>query len=237
MRCCPVRLSPTWCPAWSSYLVKPASWKQSGVVIRHFLRTWGWGASLRLRLSNHQGRKTISVQKTNGQPLPETLIPERIRTKHKMANSIRGRAERMSSQRQPRVGITNTARRTSKTVPMAQKTCPWKRGKNRKGYSNGWVPSQQGRLMASAFDGHHWWKICSAWLAHMAHSQPMWQLWSHKQWNGTVMDPEITTPQLFILDFSVIWNLTSLHSPQSAICTSLWISWGGILRITLPWKE
>jgi len=29
----------------------------------------------------------------------------------------------MRSHRQPRVGITNTARRTSNTVPMAQKTC------------------------------------------------------------------------------------------------------------------
>lgn len=50
-------------------------------------------------------------------------IFKRIPTKHRTAKSKSGRAERMRSHRQPRVGITSTARRTSNTVPIAQKTC------------------------------------------------------------------------------------------------------------------
>lgn len=46
----------------------------------------------------------------------------RVPTKHRTAKMRSGTAERMSSQRQPRLGITNTARMTSNTVPMAQNT-------------------------------------------------------------------------------------------------------------------
>lgn len=58
-----------------------------------------------------------------GRLMAHTFVFERIPTKHRTAKSKSGRAERMRSHRQPRVGITNTARRTSNTVPMAQKTC------------------------------------------------------------------------------------------------------------------
>lgn len=40
-----------------------------------------------------------------------------------MAKMKRGMVERPSSQRQPRVGITRIAKRTSNTVPRAQNIC------------------------------------------------------------------------------------------------------------------
>lgn len=43
-----------------------------------------------------------------------------ILTKHRMAKMKSGMVERPSSQRQPRVGITRMAKRTSNTVPSAQ---------------------------------------------------------------------------------------------------------------------
>lgn len=46
-----------------------------------------------------------------------------ILTKHKMAKMKRGMVDRPSSQRQPRVGITRMAKRTSNTVPRAQNIC------------------------------------------------------------------------------------------------------------------
>lgn len=63
------------------------------------------------------------IRKRSGGLMERTLVFARIPTKHRTAKSRSGRAERMRSHRQPRVGITNTARRTSNTVPMAQKTC------------------------------------------------------------------------------------------------------------------
>lgn len=55
-------------------------------------------------------------------PKAKAEVPQRIPTKHRTAKRRSGTAERMSSQRQPRLGITNTARTTSNTVPMAQNT-------------------------------------------------------------------------------------------------------------------
>lgn len=46
-----------------------------------------------------------------------------ILTKEKKAKMKRGMVERPSSQRQPRVGITRIAKRTSNTVPSAQNIC------------------------------------------------------------------------------------------------------------------
>lgn len=46
-----------------------------------------------------------------------------ILTKHRKAKMKRGMVERPSSQRQPRLGITRIANRTSNTVPRAQNIC------------------------------------------------------------------------------------------------------------------
>lgn len=50
----------------------------------------------------------------------EQLKTANILTKHRMAKMKRGMVESPSSQRQPRVGITRIAKRTSNTVPSAQ---------------------------------------------------------------------------------------------------------------------
>lgn len=46
-----------------------------------------------------------------------------ILTKHRKAKMKRGMVERPSSHRQPKVGITKIAKRTSNTVPSAQNIC------------------------------------------------------------------------------------------------------------------
>ena len=75
--------------------------------------TWLW------RPPPHPSHQNI----VNGKrPIAKTEVSKRIPTKHRTAKRRRGTAERMSSQRQPRLGITNTARTTSNTVPLAQNT-------------------------------------------------------------------------------------------------------------------
>lgn len=55
--------------------------------------------------------------------LKHPINTHNILTKHRMAKINRGMVERPSSQRQPRVGITRIAKRTSNTVPSAQNIC------------------------------------------------------------------------------------------------------------------
>lgn len=82
-----------------------------------------WNNGIFVVISDVSQIHQLKAQKLSQYPSIMLHIFRKIPTKHRTAKSKSGRAERMRSHRHPRVGITNTARRTSNTVPIAQKTC------------------------------------------------------------------------------------------------------------------